>query len=49
LGCHPSPQVQPNCCPGSQCVADLSSVVGGHFTSFKCVGWSKMGGGELDE
>lgn len=48
-GCHPSPHIQPNCCPGYQCVADPSSVVDGHYTSFKCVGWGEMGGGELDE
>jgi len=48
-GCHPSPHVQPNCCPGSYCAADPSSVVDGYATSFKCfLGWSELGDGELD-
>lgn len=48
-GCNPSPFVQPNCCPGSDCTGDDSSVVNRHYTSYKCVDFSELGGGELDE
>ena len=48
-GCHPSPLIQPNCCPGSYCTGDGSSVVHRHYTSYKCVDISELGGGELVE